>query len=284
MSSRIEYTPSDDAYIVPSDAETIATSERFGRQIEECLGMLDLFITPDSANDRWQIPFGTFGDETLTILTEHEHSDAILTFGYKTVDPTRGFRATGYCSSSEWQGKGMETYKIERVLRMLDANWPAFSIDNSPLRALVAKGNETSFGELFDLVTTVRTQYGTLLSSSHTFSQEWQWNDYGKAAAGTISGTIERSTGQSPTYRLDLTLPHEYAPNRRAKVTCSALYDEHFGTTYRITVDDPSCCRLNIALPDLIDLLDAQLQTLVEVKVGQATETLPGNPDNLDNL
>jgi|GEM_PF-5113315 len=274
MTSRVEYTPSDDEYLAPADKETIEASEVFGRHIQETVDMLDTFFSPTSAIDRWHLPFGRFGDGRLTILAERSPSDSTLALGFRALDSRGDFYASASTHSDYWKGKGDDRYDDESVARMLSANWPSLTIDNTAARALEAKGGSASFKDFSALLYEATQTYGTEESSTHAFCHSWKWDDCGKDARGETIAIIERTNGQKQAYRLEVTLPHEYGKGRHANVTCIARFDEAFGTTYDIKVDDPTLSRLHISLPDIIELLEVKLQALMDAKITAVSKKL----------
>lgn len=276
MASSIEYTASGNKYVLPADQETIERSNRFGQHLQECADTLDAFFRPNSASDQWRMPFGRFGDETLTVLAEQSANTSTLAIGYCAhKERSRdGFYAKRSSSADFWQGNGDRRHGDEAVARMLDANWPTLSIDNTGVRELVAKHEDVSFDDICNLLKQT-LPYGTALSSVHTFEHGWSWSDNGKPASVRAAVTRETTETDRPSYSLQLTLPHEYRRNSRTNVTCVAHFDQHFGVSYEVRVDEPTLTKLDIHLTDLIGILEDTLERIMDAKVAAAAAKLP---------
>jgi len=275
MTSRIEYTPSDDEYLVPSDKEAIDVSEGLGHAMQETIDTLDAFFSPDTGTDCWHIPFGRFSDDHLTILTERVRGETKLTLAYRPEDPKDGFYASRTPSSSYWGGQDKELRSNKVVSRLLDANWPGFMIDNAAVHELAEKGDESSYDDFLTLIHRTTKAHGTELSAEHKFTHSWLWSDDGKTAIGKTSAIVERSKGHAPLYTFEVTLPHKYSAKGRANVTVTARFDENFGVTYEVKVDDPTRQRLDISLPDMITLLGYNMQSLLSAKIEHSAKNPP---------
>lgn len=270
MAARIEYSPAEDGYLVPSDAETIERSNLFARQLQEVAHTLDTFFCPDYREETWRVPFGRWSDGNLVIFASDMSGTPMLKLGY--AHPEEGFLLHKTQRETAWH-IGTQTGTDAAIARTLDANWP-LTLDNSAIRTLTDRGGaHASFDSIRDTLLGAARTEGTLESSEHTFIGSWLWNDDGRTATGSATVTVSDIDGEK-RYAFSIVLPHEHGDHDRANVTCTARLDGQYGLSYDIKSDDPELTRLHLALPAIIDSLDYYLEAFVEARISRAAEAL----------
>jgi hypothetical protein len=271
MVTRIDYSPAEDGYLVPSDAETIERSNQFAQQLHEVAGTLDAYFCPDRSQEHRRMTFGKWGDGSLNVLTTTEGDISTLKLGF-TEPNGEGFLLYRTSQEHVWR-VGKQTGSDAAVARTLDANWP-LTLDNSAIRRLTDHtGVDASFEGIRDILLDTAATDGELESSEHAFTGSWLWNDDGRSATGSATITISRTDNET-RYAFSIVLPHEHGVKDRANVTCTARLDGQYGVNYEVKSDDPDLTRLQLALPAIIDSLDYYLEAFVEAKITRETEDL----------
>ena len=263
-------------------------------RMEACAELLDTYVMPELAYLQYRMPFGRFSDGTLTTVIERDAGEPpVISLGHRAspastdhtgntavMDQPAGFYATRSTSEASWRSNGQRQYSDERVARMLDANWPSFSVDNTRARNLTERHHATTFTDLQSLIDEVIIPASHDAHEQRCFIHQWQFDssDARQPLTAQASLTTRREQGEYIGQTLELQLPFRYR-NELVMLACTVTNDRDLGSLYAVSFTDPATLEEMSIEPAAMDTMVAELSgaldRMMEAKVIEAYRIKP---------